>query len=228
MTDRLLKGIRENGHEVVFDQPDIRASLRRPDQIDLVIPVSIRATDIIKEELEEVARSQDGLVKPASYERRSGAIVQISQDPEILEYFHRRIAGLVFVTQLFLDDETVYQCFDDDEARNYLRNPIAPVRLMWSRPRENRVVELGVNPSISKGPEPPDARNAVKDRGSVMVFDDAITFRVTFTIPVEVADNIQGIEGRFVQWKLTDLDAYNIDRTVLAKRAACQISPAER
>jgi hypothetical protein len=228
ITDRLLQGIRDNGHEVIFDEPEIHASLRRPETVDMVIPVSIRASDTIKEELEEVARSLDGLVKPASYERRMGAIIQIAQDPDILEYFHRRIAGLVFVTRLILDDETVYQCFDDDEARNHLRNPIAPVRLMWSKPRENRVVGLGVNPGLHKGISPSDARNGIRDRGSVMVFDDAITFHVTFTLPVEVADNIQAIEGKFVQWKLTDLDAYNIDRTVLGMRAACQISPPDR
>ena len=225
IADKLLQSIRENGHDVLFGEPEIQASIQNPNRIDLILPVSLQASDAIKEELEETARSWDGLVKPASYERRGGMVVQISKDPEILEYFHRRVAGLVFMVQLSLNDGSVLRCYDENEARNALRNPIVPVRLMWSTPKENRIVGLGVNPALAKAA---GSRTPGLDRGSIAVFDEPITFQVRFTIPLESAKSIEYVEGTFLQWRLTELDAYSIDRATLALRSPCSVSPAER
>jgi hypothetical protein len=228
IADQLLQRIREDGHEMRFGEPEVRASIQDPNRIDLVFPVSLKASDLIREQLEQAARSLGGVVRPASYERRRGKIVQISSDPEILEYFHRRVAGLVFMAELVITDGSVYLCYDEDEARNSLRNPIVPVQLMWSTPKEQRVVGLGVNPSLAKARPPSSGRTTERDPGSIAVFDEPITFYVAFTIPLELAKRIKNIEGTFLQWELTELDAYSVDRTDLAMRAPCHLTAAER
>ena len=226
--DVLLHAIREDGQEIVFGSPEILASIRRPDRVDIIVPVSLKASNTVKEKLEEAARTLDGLIRPASYERRLGVILQIAHDPEILEYFHRRVAALVFMAQLVLNDGSVYRCYDEDEGRNVRRNPIAPVRLMWTSPKENRVVGLGVNQSLAKTQDLGTTRTAGWDRGSIVVFEEPITFHVTFTIPLEQAKNIKDIEGKFLQWKLTELDAYSNDRTNIPMRGGCRLTEAER
>ena len=226
--DILLRAIRDAGQEIVFGPPEIQASMQHPERVDIIVPVSLKASDAVKAQLEEAARSLDGLIKPANYERRPGVVLQIAQDPEILEYFHRRVAGLVFMAQLVLNDGSVYRCYDEDESRNVQRNPIAPVRLMWTSPKENRIVGLGINPSLSKTQDVGMMRTAGRDRGSIVIFEESITFHVTFTIPLDQAKNIKDIEGKFMQWKLTDLDAYSSDRSNIPMRGACRVSQPER
>ena len=88
--DILLHAIRDAGQEIVFGPPEIQASMLHPERVEIIVPVSLKASDAVKGQLEAAARSLDGLIKPASYERRPGVVLQIANDPEILEYFHRR------------------------------------------------------------------------------------------------------------------------------------------
>ncbi|MBI4401407.1 MAG: hypothetical protein HY581_07240, partial [Nitrospirae bacterium] len=118
VVDRLFKKILDQGFLVTLttlDELKTQAELQEPGQFLLKVEVKLKASEAVQQALEATARELGGLSLDAVLEVDYGMIswqaraFRVSTDPQILEYFQRRVASLVFVLELGLDDGGVYE-----------------------------------------------------------------------------------------------------------------------
>ena len=196
--DGLFQTMVDHGFLITLGAPDklkTEAELREPDQVMLKVTVTIKASDAVQQALETTARDLGGLTLDAIFEGEFGMApwwaraVRVSDDPKTLEYFQHRVASLVFLLRLILDNGSAYECV----TGNLGRLPIAPVRELFAYGGKPSIQGLGVSPAYD-----------TKDYGFISVRKQPINFLYRAVIPAADLQHFTKLEGRVLERKGVD------------------------
>lgn len=195
VVDETFQKIAEQGF--VFTFPPLDDLKAHAEQLDadlfgMTINVSVKASPAGREALEVTAKQLGGISQEAALEVDVGMIVlqaravRISNDPQIIEHFQRRIGSLALVVELVLDDGGSYACMTKD----YWRLPITAVREVYSFAGKASIPVLGVSPEFSR-----------PQYGFVMARNEPITFRFRAMIPESDFKQLSQLQGKVMEVK---------------------------
>lgn len=114
VAENLFSRIVTEGHAISLGEPTIHARLDDETLVGLSVPVTIKATEGITIAMEQTVRSLGGLISQASFRMSAvavGLVLRMGNDIEVVEYFQKRIANLVFVWTARLTDGSSIDCY---------------------------------------------------------------------------------------------------------------------
>lgn len=193
IVDGLFKMILDQGFLITLaplDELRTQAEVREPDQVLLNVAVALKMSEVVRHALEATARELGGLSLDALFEADYGIVswqtraFRVSSDPRTLEYFQRRVASLVFVLELGLDNGEVYECFTGD----VWRFPLSPISALFAYGGRPTIQGLGLSPAFD-----------TKDYGFVAVRDTPVKFIYRAVIPEADLKRLTRVTGRMIE-----------------------------
>ena len=191
--DGLFRTILDQGFLITLaplDELKTQAEVREPDQVLLNVAVALKMSEVVRQALEATARELGGLSLDALFEADYGIVswqtraFRVSSDPRTLEYFQRRVASLVFVLELGLDNGEVYECFTGDVCRF----PLSPISALFAYGGRPTIQGLGLSPAFD-----------TKDYGFVAVRATPVKFIYRAVIPEADFKRLTRVTGRMIE-----------------------------
>ena len=105
IADALFQKIAEQGYLVEVGEPDIRAELKDPKDVEIRIPISLSVDEPTKRAVQETARALAGITTPTTYfdvkakKVLHGLTVRIAEDREVNNHFLYRLVSLRLVIE---------------------------------------------------------------------------------------------------------------------------------
>jgi hypothetical protein len=198
--DRWFEKILEQGFVITIGEPDIHAALKNPQLVDISVPVTIKASEVLKASLLDMSRSLGSQAREASYKRvfreaSIGALItRVGEDFETVTHLQGRIGSMVFVLELILDNGSVHACyiapqFQMDGIPGYLGSlPLAPVDYLYS---SGEIASLGKSTFLDK--------RLKSNAGFIAVFEMPTTFTAATSLQLDEAKRVKTVRGRVVE-----------------------------
>jgi hypothetical protein len=200
IVEELFKKIVDQGFIITLPSlEDVKGQVEiHDDQAVFSIPVTLKATDAARANLDAATKRLGGEAIEAFFEADYGIVsweaqaVRVSHEPRTLEYFQRRIGSMTFTLRLLRGDQQAYEC----QTKDVWRLPITPVRQLFAYGGRASIQGLGISPEFDK-----------RDYGFIAARKNPISFIYRGTIPANEFAKIVKIEGRMVDGKSTPTDS---------------------
>jgi hypothetical protein len=119
IVDALFHKIQEQGFVIALGEPEIQATLRGLGEVEVSIPVTLKAAGAIRSEVKVTTQSLGGKIIFGAF----GTTVEISRDSETNAHFERRLRSLSFALDVVGDNGHVWSCQTSEWTASI--NPIA-------------------------------------------------------------------------------------------------------
>lgn len=192
--DELIEKILDYGFLIEAENPDIKVKLSAPTEADVSVTLSIKVSELIKQEFDNAVYSTGGLSIERRVDREGGAwarlmvsTMKLTQDPELANMFQQRIANLKLLLGFHLGGDEILYCSMESQG---LEN-LAPIKSI-------KFSKFGTLFGIVAVLREPDLGMGVED-GYIGYIDETLEIRVSATLPLSTVNQIQAFSGVFLE-----------------------------